>query len=142
MVTNKKVFGKAMSMPAGIGLGLLISLGLLLAGCAAMAGMMDREVIMREQIGYAAMAVLFFSAVLGSATAVILIKHRRLLVGALHGSCYLGALFLINGLLFGGSVTGGWVTAALLYGASCCAPILFPQGKGQKKIKLKKVHTG
>ena len=142
MVTNKKVFGKAMSMPAGIAIGLGISLILLMTGCAVIAALLEKEIIMEGQIGYGAMVTLFFSSAIGSAAAVVLVKHRRLMVSLLHGSGYMGSLFLINGLLFGGTITGGWVTAILLYGASCCVSLLLPQGNRQKKIKLKKVHTG
>lgn len=142
MITNKKVFGKAVSMPVGIGLGVGLSVVLLIMGCAVIATLLEQEMISQNQIGYGAMAVLFISSIIGSATAVFLVKRRRLMVSLLHGSCYLGLLFMINGLLFGGTVEAGWVTAILLYGASCAAALLLSHGNGQKKLKLEKVRTG
>ena len=142
MVTNRKVYGRAMSMPAGIGLGASISLLVMLLGCGITAMLLDQEVMKQETVGYAAMGILFASSVAGSLVAVKMIKHRLLLVSMVEGVCYYALLLLINGLLFGGAVSGAGVTALLILGGSLCPALLQNTGKGGGNVKIKKVRTG
>ena len=142
MITNKRVYGKAMSMPAGVGIGLAVSLLTMLIGCAVMALLLDKEIMEQSSIGYGALMILFLSGFLGSAASVILVKRLKLQVSMIHGISYLGLLFLLNGLLFGGAVDGAWATAIVLIGASGCVPLLLTNTGEKKKLKLKKFRTG
>ena len=142
MVTNIKVYGKAMPMPIGIGLGTAVSLLVTMIGCAALAVLLDHETIGREAVGYGAMVVLMLASFLGSASSVGMVKRRKMMVCLIQTGCFLSLLLLINGLLFGGSVSGLWVTALLLLGGAGCA-LLFGNERNGKKTRLqKKWHTG
>lgn len=142
MVANRKVTGNAASMPTGIGIGVALSLLVTVLGCAALAGLIGSERLPESALGYGAMVILVLSAVTGSAAAVMLIKHRRLMVCMVLGICYFGILLLINGLMFGGAVSGVGVTALLILGG-CGAVALIgskPEGKGSRRTR--KIRTG
>lgn len=141
MVVNKKVTGRALSIPAGIGFGLGISLLTTIIGCAIVAGLIGNENIPEESIGYGAMTILLLSAAAGSLTAAELVKHRRLLVCMLLGLCYFAVLLLINGLMFGGSVSGVWATALVILAGCGCAALTDAQ-KTKRVHKRKKYRTG
>ncbi len=137
MTINRKVTGTAMSMPAGVGIGLGSSLLVTVLGCALVAWLLAGEKIPESGIGYGAMTILLIGSLFGAITAALLVKHRKLLVCMTVGLLYLAVLLLINGLAFGGNLTGLWVTVLLILGgASAAGLITARQGKGVKKGKL------
>lgn len=142
MVTNKKVYGKALSMPAGICLGTTVSLLVMLIGCMMIAILIDMEVLNLASIGYGGMGILFLSSFVGAIVAAIMIKRQKLMVCIIQCGCFYGLLFLINGLLFGGTVTGAVPTAILLLGGAMCGALLQTTGNRGGKVKIKKVRTG
>ncbi len=134
MTTNQRVTGRAMSMPAGMGLGLGLSVLLTVVGCAILAWLLGNETLPEESMGYGAMVILLLASWAGSLTAALLIRHRKLLVCLGTGGSYLALLLLVNGLAFGGSLKGLWVTALLILGGCAAAAALTAGwGKGHKK---------
>lgn len=142
MVTNKRVFGKAMSMPAGIGMGVGINMLLIIIGCAVLAKMLEASVIEVDHLGYGAMGILLLSSFAGAAMAVALVKRQRLLVCMLEGGFCFGLLLLINGLMFGGAVPGIGITGVLLFVGTGVAAMPVVWGTGKNRVMVKKWYTG
>lgn len=134
-----KPTGRAMSMPAGLAVGGLTSLGVTLAGVAVLAWLIHGERMEMESIGYGILVLLLIASYLGAITAFRKIRRRRMLVCAASGAVYLGSLLCIPALFFGGQYSGIGVTTLLVLAGSGCAGLLgLRQGRGvgRKKIKL------
>ena len=134
-----KATGRALSMPAGLAVGGLTSLGITLAGSTILAWLIHREMMEMEAVGYGILVMLLAASFLGAMTAWRKIQRRRMLVCAASGAVYLGILLAIPALFFGGQYGGVWVTALLITAGSIGAGLLGLQqgrGAGRKKIKL------
>ena len=129
--------GRALSIPAGIGLALLISMLVTLAGSAIAAALISSERIGEGAIGYASMLTLGLAALAGAWIAVILVKRLRLQVAMIFGGCYYLLLLATTALLFGGQYQGMGVTAIVVLAASALVAFL-PMTKS-KTWKKKKV---
>lgn len=139
MTAKRKTTGTTMSMPGGLAMGGLISLGITLAGSAILAWLVDEEMMAMESIGYGIMVMLLGASFLGAVTAYGKIRRRRLLVCAASGLVYIGILLSITALFFGGQYSGVAVTVLLVLAGSVAAGMLgLGQGRGgrRKKIKL------
>ena len=143
MVANQRVTGRAWSMPAGIGMGLLTCAGVTGAGCAAAAAMLDGGNLTIDGIGYAAMGILLAASFLGSVLAIRLCKARKLVVALMTGTVYYLSLLLVNGLIFGGDVSGAVVTALVIL-AGCVCGAMVPgggdSGIGKKRRNMVKLY--
>lgn len=142
MVTNRRTYGKSLSMPVGIGIGVGISMLVLLLGCAVIAALLNNETIGMDALGYGAVIILLASSYIGALTASCLVKRRKLLVCTVHAGLTLGLLLLINGMLFGGSVSGLGATTVLLMGGGACAALTNMERKGRRRSKLRIRSTG
>lgn len=131
-----------MSMPAGIGIGAALSMLIMVIGCGIVAWMLDREVIPSEGIGYAAMIILLLTSFVGAIAAIGLVKRRNLLVCLIQTGTYFALLLLINGMMFGGAVSGVGVTAMILFAGAGCAFLLGTHRGGKKMGKPKRWRTG
>ena len=129
-------------MPAGIGIGVGISILVLLLGCAVIAALLNNETIGMDALGYGAVIILLASSYIGAVTAASLIKRQRLIVCAVHAGFTLTILLLINGMLFGGSVSGLGATTVLLMGGGACAALTNMERKGRRRSKLRIRSTG
>ncbi len=139
MTAKRKTTGTTMSMPGGLAMGGLVSLGITLAGSAILAWLVDEEMMAMESIGYGIMVMLLGASFLGAVTAYGKIRRRRLLVCAASGLVYIGILLSITALFFGGQYSGVAVTVLLVLAGSVAAGMLgLGQGRGgrRKKIKL------
>ena len=118
MLSNRKPSGTSSSIPGGLAFGVVAAMLLtVLLGCL-LAVLVSREVIQEEDIGYGVMAVLFLASAAGSSVAYSRIRHRRLMVFALSGLCYLVTLTGVTALFFGGQFEGIFPTAMLIIGGS------------------------
>ena len=139
MRLNQKVTGTAAGVPAGLGLGLLISGIITLAGAAAVSHLIATEKMGEGTIDYAAMVVLTISAAMGAWGAAAFVKRLRLQVCLLSGACYYLFLLAFTALFFGGQYAGMGVTAvAVLIG--CGVVAFIPRRKGQNWRKGKKAY--
>ncbi len=130
-----KLGGRAMSMPAGLSVGVAVSVGSTIVLSAAAAKMLVMEILSEGTIGYAVLFILFVSAFVGALTAVEKIKSRRFLVCMLSGILYMIVLLGATALLFGGEYEAVGVTGLLVLGGSAAAALL---GNEQKKEGRKK----
>ncbi len=135
MKWNKKSVG----MPAGLGLGLLISTVITLAGAAAVSHMVATEKIGEEAVGYGAIVILAVSAAMGAWGAFALIKQLRLQVCMLSGACYYLLLLATTAMFFGGQYQGMGITAIAIL-AGCALVAFMPTKKGQNWKKVKKAY--
>ena len=141
MVVNRKVTGKASSVPAGLALGGAVSLGITLILAAVIAKMVSDEKLAEENIGYGVMVLLFTASAAGAAVANRRIKRQKLLVSALSGVLYLGILLSITDLFFGGQYEAVGVSALLVMSGSLVTALLSGSGnRGAKRRKTKIAH--
>lgn len=142
MTANRKVTGKALSIPGGLMVGTCVSLGLTLLFSGILAKLVSAEKLPWEQIGYGIMALLFLSALSGAASAATAVKHRRLAVCLMAGALYWIALLAITALFFGGQYHGLGVTALIIF-AGCGTVCLLEMRRGEGKkssLRRKKYH--
>ncbi len=136
MVVNRKVSGTAASMPGGLVLGAVVSLGVTILMSSLLAKMINDGMMKAENIGYGIMVLLLAASFTGALTACSRIKRRRMLVCGLEGLIYFGILLSITALFFGGQYSGVGVTALLIMAGSFCAALLgLRQGRGVKGRK-------
>lgn len=138
MRSLKKTTGTALSIPAGLGLGVLVSITVTLLGVTVIAWLLSAERIEEGSIGYIAMGILSIAAILGCLTAVGKTKRLRLQISMLSGACYFLTLLAITALFFGGRYQAVGTTLAII--VVCCALVAFLPGnkKGPRKPKSKR----
>lgn len=132
MVTNRKVTGKASSMPGGLALSGAVSMGITLLLAIVTAKLVDMGTLPEGGIGYAALGILMLSSAVGALTAVARIKRQRLAVCLGSGLIYYILLLSLTALFFGGQYTGMGVTALAVAGG-CGSVILLGMGEGRRR---------
>ena len=85
MVANKKITGRATSLPAGLAIGATCSLAATLILTAILAKLVESETLPVEKIGYGIMALLIVSSFAGAMIAFGRIKRQRMLVCIVSG---------------------------------------------------------
>ena len=139
MFTNKKRSGTALSIPAGLGVGLLVGLTVTIAGAALTAWLIATEKIGEGSASYAAMLILALASAVDALSAVYLIQKQRLQVSMLSGVCYYLTLLGMTALFFGGQYQGMVVPAIIVLGV--CAVIAFlPTKNSPVRVKRKRVY--
>lgn len=139
MVTNHKPTGRAMTMPAGLALGVAVSIGITILSSALIAKLVESERMQQTQIGYGVMVVLMASSFLGALLAAEKIKRLRLAVCALSGVLYFGCLMSITALFFGGRYEAVGVTGLLVMGGAMLAVLTGgapKRGGNRRKVKI------
>jgi len=139
MKRMQKGTGRASSIPGGLAVSCVISLGLTLAGSLLLSGLVLRGTMAMENIGYGVLILLVTASFLGGITAAARIKHRILMVCLLSGGVYFAVLLAITALFFGGQYQGVGVTGLLILGGSGGAGLLLA-GKGTGAGKYRKRH--
>ena len=136
MVINRKPTGRASSMPSGLLKGGIYALCGTLVLSAALAKLVDMEMIPQDKIGYGIMVLLLLCAFYGANTACGKIKRQYLLVSAISAAVYFVILLSITALFFGGRYSGVGVTAILvLCGSLLAAFVRAGKGEGRKRRK-------
>lgn len=138
MVANQKVTGRAINMPAGIGMGLALCAMITMLGSALIAWLVTRQIIPHSAIGYGSMGILLAASLLGSWLAVNRVKRQRLLVSMLVGLAYYLVLLSVTALFFGGQYSGMGVTALLIMAGSGTVALLGLRGEGNVKRRRRK----
>ena len=124
MTVNRKVTGKAASVPSGLAVSAAISMLITLIIVAIGAYMISNGILPQEQIGYCSMTALLAGSMAGSIMAARKIKHQKLVTGLLSGAIYYLILLAITALFFGGQYQGMGVTLLLVMGGSAIGAIL------------------
>lgn len=135
MKTKKLSAQKAMGLPAGIGLGVLASLLIVLLSAAGITQLVAAEKMEEDAMGNLSIGLLFLASVFGAWLAAGRTKRMRLQVCLLVGAGFFMSLLAITALFFGGQYRGmGISVTAILLGSALVA---FLPGLGQRKIKGK-----
>lgn len=114
MTVNRKVTGTSATIPMGLAMGVITSLGTMLAGTIVCSMMIEQELLKWEKSGYAIMVILIISSWLGVATASARVKRRKLMICTTTGITYFLALLVLGALFFGGQYNGVGETALLI----------------------------
>lgn len=142
MVMNRKVTGKAMSLPGGIGTGVGIAVLVSLAGALVTAWLVDGSYLPETGFGYGAMVTLLLASGIGAGTAAGLVKHRRLIVCLVTGGVYILLLIGLTAFCFGGQYQGVVPTLLLVAGGSIAAALLGNVGQGNRTPGRHKFRSG
>lgn len=122
--------GKAVSIPKGLVMGNSISLGLTLLLSLALAGLISQERLAWSQVGYGILAILFISALLGTAVSVKAVKRQRLMIAMGSGLLFWATLIAITALFFGGQYDGMLVTGLIILAA--CGTVALTGLRGER----------
>ena len=136
MTLNQKVTGTAVSMPVGLGIGALVSLGITGMLSALTAWLILGGRLPEDSVGYCAVVILLVSSAAGAATAIGRIKRRRFQMGMASGGVYFACLLAVTALFFGGQYEGMGVTALMIL-CGCGLVILLGAG-GQNRAGCRK----
>lgn len=142
MVTKRKVTGTAMSVPAGIAVGVGVSAGMSVLGAALIAWLVDGTYISEAGIGYGAMITLLISSATGAWIAIQLVKHQKLPVALSCGVAFFAFLVGITAFFFGGQYQGVVPTVLIVIGGSLLPALLSSIGQGNRTRKYRKIHSG
>lgn len=142
MVTKRKVTGTAMSVPAGIAVGVGVSAGMAVLGAALIAWLVDGTYINEAGVGYGAMITLLISSATGAWIAIQLVKHQKLPVALSCGVAFFALLVGITAFFFGGQYQGVVPTVLIVIGGSLLPALLSSIGQGNRTRKYRKIHSG
>jgi len=132
--------GRTVSMGAGIGTGLLMSMLTILIGAAVIAVLVEKELLAWEQIGYGILVLLPVSAAIGAQTACSRIRRQRMAVCLISAASLWAALLLITALFFGAQYEAVGVSGGLIIAGSGCVLLLGGREKtGGKRPNMKKL---
>lgn len=141
MVVNRKVTGKAMSLPLGIGLGVMISVIVTLLGAVVLTYLISRESVTQEGIGLGCGIILVIASFLGDICACAGIKRRWLMVCAVCSAGYYLVLLAVTALFFGGQYQGMGVTAlAVLIGTGIASAVGILRKGDRVSVKKRKAY--
>lgn len=134
----KKSTGKGISIPAGIGLGILLCMLISFAGAAVVAYLLSTERMVVSGIGWGAIVIMAIASFVGAMLASKLVKVNRLPVSLGVGAGYILVLLGITALFFGGQYQGiGATIITVLLGSGGAGMLGF---KGKKPaIRRKKI---
>lgn len=141
MTFNGKVTGTASTIPAGLALGALVSVGITAALSALAAWLILSGWIPEDSVGYCAMVILLLASAAGAAMAIVRTKRLRFQMGIAAGGIYYAILLAVTALFFGGIYHGMGVTALMVL-CGCGLVILLGPGKQNRAWcrKRKKRH--
>lgn len=142
MVKNRKASGRAVSLPAGIGIGTAGALSWTLVTAGLLAKLIEGETLPESAVGYGALVVLLSASFLGAILAFRKVKSKRLQVSLLTAAAYYLCLMAVTAMFFGGQYTGMGVTALVVFGGSGAAVLLgMGNGNNRKGRRYPKVRT-
>ena len=138
MTVNQKVTGTASTIPVGLALGVLTSLGITILASAVTAWLILRGTLAENSVGYCAMVILLLASMAGAAVAIGRIKRRRLQMGLAAGAIYYGCLLAVAALCFGGIYDGMGVTALMVLCGSMLVILLGPGDQNRAVCRKRK----
>lgn len=128
------------SIPVGLAVGAVVSVGLTLAGAALLSKLIDREVIAESAIGYGVMILLMVASYLGSTMAYRSVRQQRLVVSMLSAAFYIGLLIAITILFFEGEFAGVWPAVLVILGGAGLTAL--PKNESRRAGKGRKIRIG
>lgn len=138
MTINAKVTGTATTIPKGLILAALVSLGITAALSALTAWLILSRTLPESGVGYCAMGILLLSSAAGAVTAINCIKRLRFQMGVASGAIYFICLLIITALFFGGIYDGVGVTALMILCGSGLVILLGNSGQNRAGCRRRK----
>ena len=137
MALKRKNTGRAMSLPAGIALGIGISLAVSILGAMVLAWLIVSERAGESAIGYGCVVIIPMASLVGCICAWKFIRHQRLMITGITAAGFYLALLALA-LLFGGKFEGMGVAAilVLLGGGIALIPALLGNKSGARRHKI------
>ena len=139
MIRSNKVTGRALSMPAGLAIATCISLGGTLILTSFMAKMISSEKLEWDQVGYGIAMMLLATSMIGTKTACLMIKRRKLMTCAITGMLYWLVLLTISALFFGGQFSGIGVTGITILCGSAVVCIFEMRGERGRRMGSRQI---
>lgn len=141
-MAERKLTGRATSMPQGLALGAAVSVIITILITAVGAHLIISEVIRQEHIGYCSIAAILLSTILGALTAAGRIKRRLLMVCMLSGASYFLILLAMTAMFFGGQYEGTGVTLLVILLGSFTAALIgnYKAGSTSKRLRKKTIR--
>ena len=133
-----KLTAKAMTIPAGLVLGVATALAVTGIGAGVGAWAVLRGMISEKVIGYLVMAILLLSSAAGAAVAAGTIQRLRGQMCLAAGGGYLLSLLAVTAVFFGGQYRGMGVTALMVLCGSVLVILLAPGGKNRAGCRRRK----
>ena len=137
MTTQRKVSGRATSIPAGLAIGAAISILVTVVVCLLGAWLISTERLPQQQIGYCVLAALVAGTILGAITAWKKIRRKKLSVCLMSGGVYFVLLAMVTIVFFGGDFQGVGVTLFAILLGTLAAVFLTNEWKTLKKGKMR-----
>ena len=116
--------GKAVSVPGGLGAGLLTNILVTLILSGLLAYFIYIKVIAWEMAGYGIIGILLAASFSGAKVAVAMIKAQIMVISIMSGVLYWVVLLCVTALFFGGHYGAFLETAALIMAGSVAAALL------------------
>ncbi|MDO5399857.1 MAG: hypothetical protein Q4F17_02610 [Eubacteriales bacterium] len=139
MQAKQAYTGRTLSVPAGLAVGLGVSLSITAAAIGVLAKLVDAETLPWENMGYGIMVMLLAASFFGALAAYARVKRQRLMVCLLAGVVFYGCLLSFTALFFGGQFDGMGVSFLLTLAGSGAAGLLgLRQGRGGAKKRLRR----
>ena len=137
----KKQGGKAIAMPVGIALGIMVAVVITLLGAILLTSLIAGERMELEALGYGIMAIQFLGGIIGAVTAMLAIKRQKMQVCLITGLGYFLVLLASNALFFGGQYEGALTTGLiLLVGCGITAMLGSREARGRNRGRRKPVY--
>lgn len=133
----KKKTAKQVSLPLGIGIGIITGMVITVIGAMLAAWMIAGEKIGQGSIPYAAILILVIAAAIGAFAATLLIKEKRLIVCLSTGAGYYLCLIGCTALFFGGQYQAMGISALAVFLGSAITILVGVLGKKVAKHKVK-----
>ena len=133
-----KLTAKAVTIPAGLALGVGAAMAVTLLGAGLAAWAILGGAIPEGVSGYLAMVILLLSSAAGSAVAAGTIQRLRAQMCLAAGGGYFLALLAVTAAFFGGQYQGIGVTALMVMCGSVLVILLAPGGKNRAGCRRRK----
>ena len=136
MAAKHKSSGRGISVPAGIAVGVAISVAVMLVGALGLACLVMKEIIEIDRIRIFTMGILALSAALGSWIAMRFTNEKRLMVCSLCAAAVYLLLICIT-VVFFDSMFDKMGAAALMILIGAGVPFLLGMRKKSGKSRIK-----
>ncbi len=114
MAVKRKMSGTGLSLPAGIGIGVLTSAAVSVTGALLMAYLIMSETVSIDSIGFGASCTLAMAAAVGCWMASWITKRQKLLVTGVTALAFFLVLLSVTAVFFDGVFSGVGLTALMI----------------------------
>lgn len=141
MIVKQRDTGSTRTLPAGIGIGMLISLAITMILTAIVAGLINGEYLAESSIDIGVTVIQLLSSVVGAWAAYSLVKSRRLLVCLATGCGYYLLLLACTALFFGGQYQGIGISALVILAGDLVVGLLGLKGNKNRTVNRRKIKN-